>query len=383
MALTATADASFALGRADAAEAALREALPLARRSGSPRGHLAALRQQALIDLARGRLGAAVHACQALLGVVSRAGLTQASEVDWARLILGSASLLRGRVDEAAYHLDQNMAGPEHPDAAIRTFTATVQARLHHLRGEPLRGLETIVTGRLDVDAHGLPPMFSAVLALMEAELRLALGDEREAGRLIDAATTAAPFAAWTAIVRARLHLTAGDATAAMAAISRYAVSPAGASLRSAEACLLHAQALRCLGNHDAASHFLERSLRIANAEGLRQPFAVNAALVHDLLVAQLTAGVGYAPLITDLTGVAVDEPGGRPAPRPSGIEPLTERELIVLRHLRSTMSNPEIASMLCVSANTVKTHVKNVYRKLGVGRRRDAIRRAQEVGLI
>jgi LuxR family maltose regulon positive regulatory protein len=38
---------------------------------------------------------------------------------------------------------------------------------------------------------------------------------------------------------------------------------------------------------------------------------------------------------------------------------------------------------MLCVSANTVKTHVKNVYRKLGVSRRRDAVRRAQEVGLI
>lgn len=383
MALTATADASFALGRTDAAEGALREALPLARRCGSPRGHLAALRQQALIDLARGRVGAAVHACQVLLGVVARAGLTQASEVDWARLILGSACLLRGRVDEAAYHLDQSMTGAEHPDAAVRTFSATVQARLHQLRGEPRRGLDMIVTGRLDVDAHGLPPMFSAALALMEAELRLALGDAREAGRLVDAAAAAAPFAAWTAIVRARLHLAAGDAAAAVAAVRRYAVNPDATSLRSAEACLLHAQALRCLGNHDAASHFLERSLRLAGAEGLRQPYAVNAALVHDMLVAQLTAGAGYASLITDLTGIAADGAGSAPAARPRGIEPLTERELIVLRHLRSMMSTPEIASMLCVSANTVKTHVKNVYRKLGVGRRRDAIRRAQEVGLI
>jgi LuxR family maltose regulon positive regulatory protein len=101
------------------------------------------------------------------------------------------------------------------------------------------------------------------------------------------------------------------------------------------------------------------------------------------MLVAHLTAGTSYANIITDLTGAMIDDPATATPTRPLGVDPLTERELIVLRHLRSMMSTTEIASMLCVSANTVKTHVKNVYRKLGVGRRRDAIRRAQEVGLI
>jgi LuxR family maltose regulon positive regulatory protein len=119
---------------------------------------------------------------------------------------------------------------------------------------------------------------------------------------------------------------------------------------------------------------------------------------VGDLLLAQLAAGTGYADIITDVMGgqagdpaaggptaaeAAADEPPAAPPARPPGIQPLTERELIILRHLPSMLSTPEIASMLCVSANTVKTHVKNVYRKLGVGRRRDAIRRAREVGLI
>jgi LuxR family maltose regulon positive regulatory protein len=383
MALTATADASFALGRTEASEDALREALPLARRSGSCRGHIAALRQQALVDLARGRLGSAVHACQLVLGAVSRAGFTPVSEVDWARVMLGCACLLRGRLDEAAYHVDQSMAGMAQTDAAIRTFAATVQARLYQLRGDPARGLDILTTAGVDIGADGLPPVFSTSLTLMEAELRLALGDLRQAGRLVASAAKSAPFPDWTAIVCAKLHLASGEASEAAAAVGRYATAPAETSVRSAEACLLHAQALRTLGNRMASERFVERSLQLANVEGLRQPFLVNAPLVRDMLVAHLAAGTGYANLITDLTGAAADSPPAAPPTRPAGVEPLTERELIVLRHLRSMMSTPEIASMLCVSVNTVKTHVKNVYRKLGVGRRRDAIRRAQEVGLI
>jgi LuxR family maltose regulon positive regulatory protein len=382
-ALTATADASFALGQLEASEVALREALPLARRSGSCRGYVAALRQQALVDLARGRLGSAVHACQLVLGAVSRAGFTQASEVDWARVILGSVCLLRGRLDEAAYHVDQSMAAMEQTDTAIWSLAATVQARLHQLRGDPKRGLDTLTNAEVDIGADGLPPVFSTSLALTEAELRLSLGDVREAGRLLSIAAKSAPLPDWTAVVRAKLHLANGEASDAVAAIGRYATAPAGMSVRVAEACLLQARALRTLGNRVASERFIERSLQLANVEGLRQPFLVNATLVRDMLVAHLAAGTSYANIITDLTGAMIDDPATAAPTRPLGVDPLTERELIVLRHLRSMMSTTEIASMLCVSANTVKTHVKNVYRKLGVGRRRDAIRRAQEVGLI
>jgi LuxR family maltose regulon positive regulatory protein len=382
MALTATADASFALGQLEASEVALREALPLARRSGSCRGYVAALRQQALVDLARGRLGAAVHTCQLVLGAVSRAGFTQVTEADWARVILGAVSLLRGRLDEAAYHADQSMAGMEQTDRAVCILAAAVQARLYQLRGDPARGLDTLTTAQADIGAGGLPPVFATSMTLLEAELRLALADVREAGRLVATATHSVPFPEWTAIVRAKLHLAGGEASEASAAVGRYATAPAGSSVRAAEACLLQGRALRALGNRMASQRFVERSLQLANVEGLRQPFLVNAPLVRDMLVAHLTAGTGYANIITDVTG-AVTDTAAAPPTRPFGVEPLTERELIVLRHLRSMMSTTEIASMLSVSANTVKTHVKNVYRKLGVGRRRDAIRRAQEVGLI
>jgi LuxR family maltose regulon positive regulatory protein len=72
---------------------------------------------------------------------------------------------------------------------------------------------------------------------------------------------------------------------------------------------------------------------------------------------------------------------------RPNGhvgvVEPLSERELSVLRYLPSRLSNREIGDELYVSLNTVKSHLKTIYRKLDVERRDDAVRRARQMGLI
>ena len=74
-------------------------------------------------------------------------------------------------------------------------------------------------------------------------------------------------------------------------------------------------------------------------------------------------------------------------SPRPNGhvgvIEPLSERELSVLRYLPSRLSNREIGDELYVSLNTVKSHLKTIYRKLDVERRDDAVRRARQMGLM
>jgi LuxR family maltose regulon positive regulatory protein len=64
-------------------------------------------------------------------------------------------------------------------------------------------------------------------------------------------------------------------------------------------------------------------------------------------------------------------------------IEPLSQRELDVLRLLRSDLDGPDIARELNVSLNTVRTHTKNIYSKLGVNNRRAAVRLADELGLL
>ena len=66
-----------------------------------------------------------------------------------------------------------------------------------------------------------------------------------------------------------------------------------------------------------------------------------------------------------------------------SPTEALTDRERVVLHYLPTLMSNAEIAAEMVVSVNTVKTHLKSIYRKLGVERRRDALLKARQVELL
>ena len=72
--------------------------------------------------------------------------------------------------------------------------------------------------------------------------------------------------------------------------------------------------------------------------------------------------------------------------PAPTGqrlVDPLTERELQVLRLLASDLDGPDIARELVVSLNTLRTHTRNIYAKLGVNNRRAAVRRAVELDLM
>jgi LuxR family maltose regulon positive regulatory protein len=64
-------------------------------------------------------------------------------------------------------------------------------------------------------------------------------------------------------------------------------------------------------------------------------------------------------------------------------LEPLSDREQAILRYLPTTLSNREIAAELFVTTNTVKTHLRSIYRKLDVARRREAVERARDLRLL
>jgi LuxR family maltose regulon positive regulatory protein len=94
--------------------------------------------------------------------------------------------------------------------------------------------------------------------------------------------------------------------------------------------------------------------------------------------------------LLEQFQGVEIESAGPRQAPatgvplsgtRSSILEPLSEREVEVLRLLRSSLTVPEIAGELYVAESTVRSHVKSIYGKLGVHRRMDAVQRAQALG--
>jgi LuxR family transcriptional regulator, maltose regulon positive regulatory protein len=130
-----------------------------------------------------------------------------------------------------------------------------------------------------------------------------------------------------------------------------------------------------------AALSQLEDALLAAAPLGMRRPFLVEAAELRDLLGARIEAGTTVAAFAVDLLRRMSTQ--GSSQPPAVLVAPLTDREQHVLRYLASTLSNTEIAAELYLSVNTVKTHQRMIYRKLGADGRRDAIRRAKELRLL
>ncbi|HKO32638.1 MAG TPA: LuxR C-terminal-related transcriptional regulator [Candidatus Limnocylindria bacterium] len=130
-----------------------------------------------------------------------------------------------------------------------------------------------------------------------------------------------------------------------------------------------------------AALSQLEDALLAAAPLGMRRPFLVEAAELRDLLGARIEAGTRVAAFAVDLLRRMSTQ--GSSQPPAVLVAPLTDREQHVLRYLASTLSNTEIAAELYLSVNTVKTHQRMIYRKLGADGRRDAIRRAKELRLL
>ena len=134
-------------------------------------------------------------------------------------------------------------------------------------------------------------------------------------------------------------------------------------------------------GDIAAALVALERALALAEPEGYVRVFLDEGLPMAALL--QAAAESGIATSYVRLLLSALGETEARSTATAGLIEPLSDRELDVLRLLATDLGGPGIASELYVSLNTLRTHTKNIYAKLGVNNRRAAVRRAQELDLL
>ena len=156
------------------------------------------------------------------------------------------------------------------------------------------------------------------------------------------------------------------------------------------EILILQALAHQAQGDVPAALVPLQQALTLAEPEGYICTF-----LDEGLPMAQLILEASKRGIMPDYTGkllVAFEAQGQGnvsaspiPAPRASQslIEPLSQRELEVLRLFKTELSGPEIANQLVIGLSTVRTHTKSIYSKLNVNDRRAAVKRATELGLI
>ena len=149
----------------------------------------------------------------------------------------------------------------------------------------------------------------------------------------------------------------------------------------------LQAMALTAGGDGEDALTALARALTLAEPGGYVRTFIDEGKPMGRMLRQAVTRGiaVSYAgKLLAALEGETDDEVRGiKPTSSPPLVEPLSKRELEVLRLLTTHLPSTEIAKELVISTNTVRSHIKRIYSKLNVHNRRDAIRRAEELNLL
>ncbi|WP_432985568.1 LuxR C-terminal-related transcriptional regulator [Dactylosporangium sp. CA-233914] len=377
-------EARLRLGELGAAGAPLHGALVLAQRAGLAQAQVCAASHLAVLESLRGRLRASARLGRQALVTADRFGITDATDLGWVRMALASVYGEWDRIAEADRLLDESLdlaAG----DPDLLVSIATVRARLRHGSGRLAAALEVLHTARRELGGAPLTQAVERALALTEAELRIGGGDLGAARRLVATGGDAEVFPGWAACVDASAALIEGKAAAAAATAAQYATPSAETSLAwTVQAAILTSLAGRALGDRNRVLRGLEVALDIAEEESFRRPFLVGGHPVRDLLANFAPLLPVYHPLAAELAAGSSPLAGGaRAGGDGSLVEPLTERELTVLRYLQGTMSNLEIASTLYVSVNTVKTHVKNIYRKLHAGRRREAVERARELRLL
>ncbi len=146
-------------------------------------------------------------------------------------------------------------------------------------------------------------------------------------------------------------------------------------------ALLFDAAARERLGDRAGAEASIERALELAEPEGVVLQFAL--APVRELLERHPRHRTTHATLLATILGMLAGRsppPGGETALLR---EELSEAELRVVRYLPSNLTAPEIAAELCVSANTVRTHLRHIYAKLDAHSRGEAVARARDLGLL
>ena len=136
-------------------------------------------------------------------------------------------------------------------------------------------------------------------------------------------------------------------------------------------------------GGSVAARACLRRAVGLAGPQRIAAPFLTAGSPRVLPLLQQLAPPLqGVDPFVADLIARLGGPAPSQPPPAPL-LEPLTGRDLAMLQELTSLKSNPEIAADSYMSVNTVKAHLKDLYRKLGVSRRREAVERARDLGLL
>ncbi|WP_435283944.1 LuxR C-terminal-related transcriptional regulator [Streptomyces koelreuteriae] len=376
--LTHLGSARLWAGRFDDARSALSAvaAAPGGAATALPRWE--ALGHLALIDHLGGWPGPAEHKALAAAGQAERYSLPQHSRSGIGPLVLAAVLIDRDELDAAQALLDEAAASrPLAEDPVVRAGRTLTRGRLSLARGDARAAL---AAAEATVQTAVNSPWAQDHAALLASAAHLAQGHPEQARQAVE---PVAHHRRACAVEAARVRLASGHPEGALDLLDHLPEDDRPGPAVTVRATLVRAGAALGTGDPATARRLVARALLDGRREQLRRPF--------------LEAGPWIRPLLSTgrprelAAGWLLAGPGHHRAPGPAvpdeppelAVEELSARERDVLRRLAEMRSTEEIAADLHVSVNTVKTHLKSIYRKLAVTRRGDAVRRARERRLL
>lgn len=369
--------------RFDEGERHLEQGVELARRIGRPYveihclSYLGLERTDSVHDVARERCAEAIAKAQAqgwetdpIMGIA----LTRMSA--WA--------VREGRFDDAWQWMkraEQSFRPDLEPAIGLLYYLARGALYLaDHRLEDALRALRAAQRLQTLLVTNNL---FSISTTRLLVQTQLRLGDVQGARVTLDAVAPDERDCGDMRVAFASLHLAEGDLHAAIETLAPVLNGSARAiyTFTAQHAFLLDAQARDGLGEKKAAHDDIERALDVAQKEGSFSPFAITTSRAR--LERHMQEGTEHAALLSQI----VDTLAGASMPAPSGdspaLEQLSEGQTRVLRYLASNLTASEIGAELHLSVHTVKTHMREIYAKLGAHSRSEAVDRARKLHLL
>ena len=337
----------------------------------------------ALAEALRGRLRRAASMAAAATAPTTGPPRPPARDPDPAALLtLAWVHLEHHELREAGSRLRQaDAALAVSPDMLIGTVAYLIAAPGALARGQAAAVLQIIARAR---SGSSVVEWLDRQLSLVQSRAYVAAGDT--AAALAAAERAGGQDSPEAAVTLAHAWIAAGDGDHARRVLAPALAADGGMPARArvhawlTDARLSHASGDRARGRRSLAS-----ALRLAEPEQLRLPFAMHRGWLWPVLrrdpeLARAHRGLLAPALGQEQLPAPVNVPDQAPVLM---VEPLTEREREVLRHVSGLLSTAEVASEMYLSVNTVKTHLRSIFRKLAATRRSEAVSRARQLGLI
>ena len=386
--------ASWTSGDLETAHRSYADAMASLQRAGHVSDVVAGAISLAGILIAQGRLREAMNTYERGLQLATEGGAPVLRGAADIHVGMSELFLERDELDRAMQHLLMSKELGEHAGRPQNPYRWCVaMARIREAEGDPAGALDLLHEAeRLYVTDHfpKVRPLAALTARVWVAQGRLseALGWAREQG--LSAQDDLSYLREFEHLTFARLLLArsmqdraVGSTREAVELLERllHAAEEGSRTGSVIEVLVLLALAHRMRGDVPAALVALERALTLAEPEGYVRVFVDEGPSMVALLEA--AARHGTAPNYVGRLLAALGQAEHSTPVRQALVEPLSERELEVLRLLATDLDGPAIARELVVSLHTLRSHTKNIYAKLGVNNRRAAVRRGEALDLL